>query len=97
MNTRQASCLNECHARNLQPRRVVQLPCQEEYRGFDTFYILLGSVINRDVYLYRCRRSSHSTECRGVAGGSGPHSVREHLHGQRLRRHALHGRRGVFS
>ena len=61
------------------------------------FYILLDSVINRDVYIfYIYRRSSLCAECGRVAGGSRPHPVREHLHGQRLRRHALHGKRGVY-
>ena len=38
MNMRQALCLNECHARNLQPRRVVRVPCQEEYREFEILH-----------------------------------------------------------
>ena len=40
MNTRQTLCLNECHARKSQPRCVVQVPCQKEYREFEILHTL---------------------------------------------------------
>ena len=41
MNTRQVLCLNEYHARNSQPRPVVQVPFQEVYRGFEILHTFI--------------------------------------------------------